>query len=75
MPILCTVDRLFDTIANRESVTRGGGSLTSTSTRAIARHLARSPSGATSPRPDLEICFTSFGSRLGRKLVAKWRGA
>ena len=74
MRILCTVDRLFDTITNQESVTRGG-SLTSTSTRAIARHLARSSSGAMSPRPDLEICFTPFGSRLGRKLVAKWRGA
>ncbi len=30
---------------------------------------------AMSPHPDLEICFTPFGSRLGRKLVAKWRGA
>jgi len=73
--ILCTVDRHFDAITNRESVTRGGGSLTSTSTRAIARHPARSSSGAMSPYPDLEICFTLFGSRLGRKLVAKWRGA
>ncbi len=52
MPILCSVDRHFDTITNRESVTRGG-SLTSTSTRAIARHLARSSSGAMSPLPDL----------------------
>ena len=74
MPILCTVDRHFDTIANRESVTRGG-SLTSTSTRAIARHQDRPASVGMSPYPDLEICFTLFGSRLGRKLVAKWRGA
>lgn len=74
MRILCTVDRHFDTIANRESVTRGG-SLTSTSARAISRHPAQPSSGAMSPRPDLEICFTPFGSRLGRKLVAKWRGA
>lgn len=46
-----------------------------TSSRAIARHRDCSASGAMSPRPDLEICFTLFGSRLGRKLVAKWRGA
>lgn len=75
MRILCTVDRHFDIITNRESVTRGGGSLASTSARAIARHPDRSSSGAMSPHPDLEICFTPFGSRLGRKLVAKWRGA
>ena len=74
MRILCTVDRHFDTIANRESVTLGRGSLTSTSARAISRHPARFSSGAMSPLPDLEICFTPFGSRLGRKLVAKWRG-
>jgi len=49
--IPCTVDRHFDTIANRESVTRGGGSLTSTSTRAVARHPDRPASGAMSPRP------------------------
>ncbi len=46
-----------------------------TSPRAIARHPPRHSSGAMSPHPDLEICFTPFGSRLGRKLVAKWRGA
>ena len=53
MRILCTVDRHFDTIANRESVTLGRGSLTNTSARAIARHPARSSSGAMSPHPDL----------------------
>jgi len=74
MPILSSVDRHFDTITNRESVTRGG-SLTSTSTRAIARHQDCSTSVGISPHPDLEICFTLFGSRLGRKLVAKWREA
>lgn len=29
--------------------------------------------GLLKDHPDLEICFTPFGSRLGRKLVAKWR--
>lgn len=29
--------------------------------------------GLLKDHPDLEICFTAFGSRLGRKLVAKWR--
>lgn len=31
--------------------------------------------GLLKDHPDLEICFTPFGSRLGRKLVAKWRGS
>jgi len=31
--------------------------------------------GLLKDHQDLEICFTSFGSRLGRKLVAKWRGS
>lgn len=30
--------------------------------------------GLLKDHAELEICFTSFGSRLGRKLVAKWRG-
>jgi len=46
-----------------------------TSPRAISRHRDCSASDGVSPHPDLEICFTPFGSRLGRKLVAKWRGA
>jgi len=31
--------------------------------------------GLLKDHQDLEICFTPFGSRLGRKIVAKWRGS
>ena len=31
--------------------------------------------GLLKDHPTLEICFSPFGSRLGRKLVAKWRGS
>jgi len=30
--------------------------------------------GLLQDHPTLEICFSPMGSRLGRKLVAKWRG-
>jgi len=30
--------------------------------------------GLLKDHPTLEVCFSPFGSRLGRKLVAKWRG-
>ncbi len=58
-----------------QKLTRLLGEILPLSPRAIARHPDRPASGAMSPHPDQEICFTLFGSRLGRKLVAKWRGA
>lgn len=53
-----------------------GGAGTPLSTAEIADALdSLKSAGLLIDHPTLEICFSPFGSRLGRKLVAKWRDA